>query len=262
MSPQGTAAYDGLTDLPPLVERAVSIAREQGFPYSCRPEQGRLLFALAAGAELIGETGTGCGVGLAWLAAGARPDARLVSVELDAERARLSAELFAGLPQVTVIHGDWPEICRAGPFDLVALDGGAHGKSGGIPADPEVLLGPGGTIVIDDLTPAADWPPRFAGQVDEARMYWLTHPGLDAAELRLAPDLAALVVTRRFPAGPAAPQQHPVTTTPGQLPSRRFSGAPGRNVMWSNVAAHPSPAGDWARKPTRTRSAASPERVK
>jgi len=206
MSPQGTAAYDGLTDLPPLVERAVSIAREQGFPQSCRPEQGRLLFALAAGAKLIGETGTGCGVGLAWLASGARPDARLVSVELDAERARLSAELFAGLPQVTVIHGGWPEIYQAGPFDLVALDGGAHGKSGGIPADPEVLLGPGGSIVIDDLTPATDWPPRFAGQVDEPRMYWLTHPGLDAAELRLAPDLAALVVTRRFP---AAPQQDP-----------------------------------------------------
>jgi hypothetical protein len=29
-------------------------------------------------------------------------------------------------------------------------------------------------------------------------MGWLTHAGLDAAELRLAPDLAALVATRRF----------------------------------------------------------------
>ena len=84
MSPQGTAAYDGLTDLPPLVERAVAIARREGFANSCRPEQGRLL-SLAAGA-----------------------------------------------------------------------------------------------------------------QVDEARLHWLTHPDLDAAELRLAPDLAALVATRRF----------------------------------------------------------------
>ena len=50
MSPQGTAAYDGLTDLPPLVERAVAIARREGFANSCRPEQGRLLLALAAGA--------------------------------------------------------------------------------------------------------------------------------------------------------------------------------------------------------------------
>ena len=55
-------------------------------------------------------------------------------------------------------------------------------------------------MVIDDLTPARDWPPRFSGQVDAARMHWLTHPGLDATELRLAADLAALVATRRHPA--------------------------------------------------------------
>jgi predicted O-methyltransferase YrrM len=198
VAPQGTAAYEGLTDLPPLVEQAVSIARRAGFANSCRPEHGRLLFALAAGAGRIGETGTGCGVGLAWLASGARPDARLVSVELDAERARLAAELFSGLPHVAVIHGDWREIYRAGPFDLLVLDGGAPGKSGRPAADTEVLLWPGGTVVIDDLTPATAWPPRFGGQVDEARMHWLARADLDAAELRLAPDLAALVATRRF----------------------------------------------------------------
>jgi hypothetical protein len=80
---------------------------------------------------------------------------------------------------------------------LLVLHGGAHGKSGGDPADPAVLLRPGGTLVIDDLTPAREWPPHFQGQVDTARMHWLLHPGLDAAELRLAPDLAALVATRR-----------------------------------------------------------------
>ena len=68
MSPRGTAAYDGLTGLPPLVERAVDLARRAGFAHSCRPEHGRLLSALAAGAGTIGETGTGYGVGLAWLA--------------------------------------------------------------------------------------------------------------------------------------------------------------------------------------------------
>jgi predicted O-methyltransferase YrrM len=200
MSPNGTACYNSVTDLPPLVERAVTLARNEGFPCSCRPEQGRLLFALAAGAEVIGETGTGYGVGLAWLASGARPGARLISVELDAERAARAAALFSDCPQVTVLHGDWPEIYPQGPFDLLVLDGGAHGKSGGRPADPDLLLRPGGTLVIDDLTPARDWPPRFAGQVDEARMHWLGYPGLDATELRLAPDLAALVATRRFPA--------------------------------------------------------------
>src|SRR5207248_3089125 len=115
MSPQGTAAYDGLTDLPPLVARAVDLARRLGFANSCRPEHGRLLRALAAGAGTIGETGTGCGVGLAWLASGARPGTRLVSVEIDTERAGLVASLFAGQPHLAVLPGDWREIYRAGP---------------------------------------------------------------------------------------------------------------------------------------------------
>ncbi len=50
--------------LPRLVRRALAAARRHGFAHACRPEQGRLLHALAGGWERIGETGTGCGVGL------------------------------------------------------------------------------------------------------------------------------------------------------------------------------------------------------
>jgi len=39
VSPRGTAAYAGLTDLPPLVERAVRIAQREG---SRRPCSARL----------------------------------------------------------------------------------------------------------------------------------------------------------------------------------------------------------------------------
>ncbi|WP_440064971.1 O-methyltransferase [Streptosporangium sp. OZ121] len=198
MSVSGTAAYVDLAGLPPLVKRALQTAQQAGFGSSCRPEQGRLLYALAAGADVIGETGTGCGVGLAWLASGARPEARLVSVEQDARRASLAAQVFLDHPQVSVIRGDWREIYRDGPYDLLVLDGGGQGKSSEKPADPHRLLRPGGALVIDDLTPARHWPPLFDGAVDQARMHWLDHPGLDATELRLAPDLAALVATRRF----------------------------------------------------------------
>ena len=111
-------------------QRAVDLARRLGFANSCRPEHGRLLYALAAGAGTIGETGTGCGVGLAWLASGARPGTRLVSVEIDTERAGLVASLFADLPHVAVLPGDWREIYRAAPFDLLVLDGGGQGRPG------------------------------------------------------------------------------------------------------------------------------------
>ena len=70
MAMNGTAAYRMHSGaLPPLVERAVAAAQRSGFDYSCRPEQGRLLHALAGGArQRIDKTGTGCGVGFAWLA--------------------------------------------------------------------------------------------------------------------------------------------------------------------------------------------------
>jgi predicted O-methyltransferase YrrM len=200
MSPNANAAYARLRDLPPLVAQAVDLARRTGFENSCRPEYGRLLMALAGGAEVIGETGTGCGVGLAWLASGARPGTRLVSVESDPDRATLATALFADQPRVTVVNGDWLEITRHGPFDLLFLDGGASGKQDGRRADPDQLLRPGGTLIVDDLTPATQWPPRHQGAVDHSRLHWLTLPGYDATELRLAPQVAALVATRRHPA--------------------------------------------------------------
>ncbi|MET2719057.1 class I SAM-dependent methyltransferase [Streptomyces harbinensis] len=199
MTERGTNAYKQLSEVPPPVARAVRAARAAGFAYSCRPEQGRLLHALAGGATgTIAETGTGCGVGLAWLAAGAGPGVRLVSVERDAGRAALAAGLFADDARVTVLHGEWPAIAAHGPFDLLVLDGGGQGKTpGDTPADPRALLAPHGTVVIDDFTPSTTWPPRHEGAVDRARVRWLTHPALRATELRLAPDLATVVGTRR-----------------------------------------------------------------
>ncbi|RKN37913.1 O-methyltransferase [Streptomyces hoynatensis] len=191
MSLHGTDAYLYVRDLPPLVARAVKVAREQGFAYSCRPEEGRLLHALAGGAPArIGETGTGCGVGLAWLATAAGPNVRLVSVERDPLLAGLAREIFAHDPRVQVVCGEWREICGYGPFDLLVLDGGGGGKSGDEPADPGELLVPGGTVVIDDFTPGR-------AEADPARRYWLEHPALRAVELRLAGDLSTLVGVRR-----------------------------------------------------------------
>jgi predicted O-methyltransferase YrrM len=196
VSVTGTAAYAGRTGLPPLVAAAVAVARRTGFAHSCRPEQGELLRLLAAGvgAGAIGETGTGCGVGLAWLASGAAAGARLASVERDAVRAAAAREVFAGRPQVTVVTGDWRDLPGA-PFDLLVLDGGGQGKGTGERLLPHEWLRPGGLLVIDDFTPLSGWPPMHDGRPDAARLHWLRHPRLAAAEVRVAPDAATIVAT-------------------------------------------------------------------
>ncbi|MEU9914954.1 S1 RNA-binding domain-containing protein [Streptomyces sp. NPDC051001] len=203
MSISGTDAYATETHLPPLVERALAAARAHAFWHSVRPEQGRLLHALAGGAAgAVGETGAGCGVGLAWLASGAREGVRIVGVERDPERARVCAEVFADRPEVEILHGDWRRIGERGPYDLLVLDGGGTGKSADDdPADPARLLTPDGTVVIDGFTPSTDDPPLYDGKVDHPRLFWLRHPALNTLELPLAPDLATLVGTRRRLAG-------------------------------------------------------------
>jgi predicted O-methyltransferase YrrM len=198
MSPHGTDAYRDVNDLPPLVARAVSAARQAGFGNSCLPSHGRLLQLLAGGVGegVIGETGTGSGVGLAWLASGARPGVRLVSIEHDELRASLARGVFADVPAVTVLHGDWRELRASGPFGLLAMDGGGQGKG-----DPESALRPaewlvpGGALVIDDFTPGAGWPPLHDGQPDADRLLWLQHPDLLAAEIRTQPDACSIVAT-------------------------------------------------------------------
>ena len=197
MSTDGTASYLGLTDLPPIVAAAVAQALALGFENSSRPSHGRLLATLAAGVGdgAIGETGTGCGIGLAWMATGAAPGARLVSIEADAERAEAARTVLGGDARVTILSGDWSELAADGPFDLLVLDGG--GKRGEPKADPEEWLRPGGVLVLDDFTPSTEWPRRYAGAVDETRMHWLRHPSLLATEIRTDPDAVCVLAVRR-----------------------------------------------------------------
>lgn len=192
-------------DLPELVRRAMRAAHRAGFDRSCLPAQGRLLRLLAAGVHggAIGETGTGFGVGLAWLAAGAGPGTTVVSVERDAARHAAASELFAGVPDVTVRHGDWTDLAAAAPFDLLVLDGGGQGKGAEPPLDPRRWLRPWGTLVVDDFTPMTSWPPTYGGVPDTARLHWLRHPDLLATELRLAPGSATVVA--RLTRAPAPP---------------------------------------------------------
>ncbi|MDQ8701999.1 class I SAM-dependent methyltransferase [Streptomyces sp. LHD-70] len=192
MSKVGTAARE----LPPHVTTAEGIAADLGFGKSCIPEVGRLLRALAASKPhgLIAESGTGTGVGTAWLHSGLGAGARLVTVERDEELARRASAVFAADPRVEVLTGDWRLLEQHAPFDVFFCDGG--GKRD----DPQAvvdLLAPGGILVMDDFTPSPEWPPRFEGEVDELRVFYLTHGALAATEVLTTPTTSALVATRR-----------------------------------------------------------------
>jgi predicted O-methyltransferase YrrM len=200
MSIDGTSAHERDPDLPDLVKQAVVLALSRGFETSCLPQQGRLLHLLAQGRPggLIGETGTGLGVGLAWMVSGADPATRIVSVERDPERASASVQLFAAHDRVEVIHGDCRELLNHGPFDLLVLDGGGSGKQpGDEPFDPQMALNVGGTLVIDDFTPWTRWPPMLEGHLDTARLHWLQHPALQATEVRTGSDTSSIVAIRK-----------------------------------------------------------------
>lgn len=198
MAEGGSSAYAGRTGLPDLVVSALSVADSLGFDNSCAPEQGALLSVLARGwrGGRIGETGTGCGVGLAFMVDATDPSTSLVSVDIDQARATAAAQLFAGLQHVRVMHSDWRVLHEHGPFDLLVLDGGGKGKDPAVdaPLDPAAgWLSPGGTIVLDDFTPAGA---VGAPAHDPVRRHWLEHPLLHAVEIRLSSTLATIVGVR------------------------------------------------------------------
>ncbi|UOB15787.1 class I SAM-dependent methyltransferase [Streptomyces sp. HP-A2021] len=182
--------------VPDRVMIAERIAAEAGFEKSCIPEVGRLL-RLAAAAKpggVVAESGTGSGVGTAWLHSGLGAGARLVTVERDEELARRAAGVFADDDRVSVLTGDWRLLEQHAPFDVFFCDGGGKRDA---PERVVELLAPGGILVLDDFTPSADWPPRFEGEVDELRLFYLTHPALDATEVLTTPSSSAVVAARR-----------------------------------------------------------------
>ena len=148
------------------------------------------MLAAQRGRARVGELGSGCGVGAAWIVSALPPAVPFVTVELDEERARATAGLFAEDENVRVLHGDWHELMPPeAPFDLLFYDGGGkqHPEVDG--EDVVGLLAPGATVVMDDLTPGRS-------EHDPVREFWLHHPRIAAIELLTTPETAAIVGTR------------------------------------------------------------------
>jgi predicted O-methyltransferase YrrM len=183
-------------EIPAVVRRALDLSRNQGFVSATRHETGRLLATLAASRTgTLGELGTGCGVGAAWLSSGARGDVRIVTAELDPDLADRASEVFAGEERVEVHAGDWTALERFAPFSLLFVDVREVKRSGlDVIAD---LMETGGVVVLDDFTPYAGWPPLYEGRVDAMREQWLTDSRFTAVEVMVTDDASVVLAARR-----------------------------------------------------------------
>lgn len=182
--------------VPPPVERAAALAERLGLVHSCAPEVGRLLAVLAAGVRhgLVGELGTGCVVGTAWLASALAPGTDLLTIDHDPMRAAAARELFGSLPRVRTLTGDWRVFLPRGPFDLLFVDA-ADAKR----RDPALVidaLRPGAMVVLDDFSPKGHEPPDLRGKPDRVRESWLRHPRLLATEVSVSGSMVAILASR------------------------------------------------------------------
>lgn len=173
---------------PVLVARALRASLEAGFVDTTRTETGRLLATLAAGVDgPIGDCGTGCGVGAAWMRSSAPQGVAVFTVESDKDLAERAADTFHG-QDVTVLHGDWTELRSHGPFALITTDHALARQD--IDGEMIDLLAPGAIAVIDDLQP------RSWSSYDPVRHVWLDDPRVVAVELPICPDASVIVATR------------------------------------------------------------------
>ena len=151
------------------------------------PEVQRLVATLVASKPggRVAELGTSYGDGAKAIVAALPAGATFVTVELDPERAARARDVLAGT-RAEVLEGDWRELLppRA-PFDVLFADGG------GSYGDVADLLGPGGILVKDDLTPGRP----VAG--DATREALLRDPRLEATEILVTGEMACIVAVRK-----------------------------------------------------------------
>ena len=180
---------------PEQVMKAKRLAGENDFNYSCLDEVGQLLAVLTASIKqgTIAEIGTGYGVGTAWMATRLKNEVSLISIDNDKSKIN-SVQTIFHRKNVKFIHSDWQEILNYAPFQLIFADGGKAKEQ-----HPDMLveaLAVGGMILIDDLTPIEYWPEEWKGKTDKVREYWLSHPYLQAVELRVTQKNSVIVATK------------------------------------------------------------------
>ena len=131
-------------------------------PHEVTPPQGKLLQLLArmCGARSMLEIGTLGGYSTIWLARALPADGRLVTLEIDPDRARVAVENLARAniaAEVQIRIGDARETLREveGPFDLIFIDADKRSNPDYLRRSLE-LSRPGTVIVADNVIREGD----------------------------------------------------------------------------------------------------------
>ncbi len=188
--------YRSTNLIPPLVKRAKNLAGQMQYKGGCSNGTGRLLrlFSSQFQSGVVGEIGGGCGVGSAWIISALAPGTSFVIVEEDPALSAVMRTLFENLPSVRVIHGEWHDIVRFGPFSMVYVNAIKANQCA-----PEVLLQSlriGGMIVMDGLLPQEQMPSLMRERSDSLRSFWLNDPRLLATEILVSSSEAVILASR------------------------------------------------------------------
>ena len=171
VAPEIERYLDGLASLDPLLARVAAEGADLHLPI-IDATVGRFLEAvvLATGARQVLEIGTANGYSALWLARSLPAVGRLISIEIDPQRAAIARAHIeeAGLThRVSVMVGDAARMVHkvAGPFDLIFNDGDKL-QYGPLLDRLVALLRPGGVLLTDnvlwdgEVVPGLVTPPR------------------------------------------------------------------------------------------------------
>ncbi len=133
-------------------------------------ETGCLIRSLAASKPggVFLDIGTGTGLSLSWMAAGADAESTIISIDNNADYQQIAKSVFADDEKVSIICADgaaWLKSYQGPLFDLVFADAWP-GKFECLDKALS-LVKKGGFYLVDDLLPQPNWPQGHQPNVDQ-----------------------------------------------------------------------------------------------
>lgn len=114
------------------------------------------------------DIGTGTGLSLSWMAAGADAESTIISIDNNADYQQIAKSVFADDDRVSIICADgaaWLNNYQGPPFDLIFADAWP-GKFECLDK-ALALVKKGGFYLVDDLLPQPNWPQSHQPNVDQ-----------------------------------------------------------------------------------------------